>query len=320
MKEFQLQKIARLGPRGPFHFEGTLHKPSHFPAPVDVFSDGAFHFALRQGSRTFGIRLRPAASSTDPLNMEVYSDCEVADREVDALSSEVYFRFGMGLDLSDFFRLAAQDDLLAAVVDRWRGMRPSCAFSLYELLCITILLQNTRISRTVSMMRSLLDCYGEEISFAGVNLFGFWPASALATLDEAPLRTLKVGYRARSLLKVSLFFAENQGFESELRALPKQEAIASLRRIYGVGPATASYLLFESLKQTDAFDHVSPWEAKILSHVIFGEETVEPGVILAEAAKRWGNWRMLAVHYLFEDLFWRHKREPIAWLGELIRL
>jgi hypothetical protein len=28
----------------------------------------------------------------------------------------------------------------------------------------------------------------------------------------------------------------------------------------------------------------------------------------------------LAVHILFEDLFWRRKHEPVAWLEELIRL
>jgi hypothetical protein len=29
---------------------------------------------------------------------------------------------------------------------------------------------------------------------------------------------------------------------------------------------------------------------------------------------------MLAAHYLFEDLFWRRKNEPVEWLEKLIRL
>lgn len=29
---------------------------------------------------------------------------------------------------------------------------------------------------------------------------------------------------------------------------------------------------------------------------------------------------MLAVHYLFEDLFWQRKRHQIGWLDELIRM
>jgi hypothetical protein len=29
---------------------------------------------------------------------------------------------------------------------------------------------------------------------------------------------------------------------------------------------------------------------------------------------------MLAVHYFWEDLFWRRKHEPVDWLEKLIRL
>jgi 3-methyladenine DNA glycosylase/8-oxoguanine DNA glycosylase len=42
--------------------------------------------------------------------------------------------------------------------------------------------------------------------------------------------------------------------------------------------------------------------------------------ILAEVERRWGRWKMLAAHYLFEDLFWRRQHAPVPWLEELIRL
>jgi len=42
-------------------------------------------------------------------------------------------------------------------------------------------------------------------------------------------------------------------------------------------------------------------------------------VLLARIA-RWSPWRALAVHYLWEDLFWRHNAEPISWLKPVIRL
>jgi 3-methyladenine DNA glycosylase/8-oxoguanine DNA glycosylase len=102
--------------------------------------------------------------------------------------------------------------------------------------------------------------------------------------------------------------------------LPREAAAKRLREIYGVGPATAWYLLFESLKHLDAFDHVSPWEQKVLSRLLFDRDLVPPEHILAEARKRWGQWRMLAVHYIFEDLFWRHKNDRVEWLDALIRL
>ena len=35
---------------------------------------------------------------------------------------------------------------------------------------------------------------------------------------------------------------------------------------------------------------------------------------------RFGEWKMMAVHYLWEDLFWQHVHQPVDWLEALIRL
>ena len=50
------------------------------------------------------------------------------------------------------------------------------------------------------------------------------------------------------------------------------------------------------------------------------EEPVEVGRLLDHFERRYGGYRMLAVHYFWEDLFWRRKHEPIDWLEKLIRL
>jgi hypothetical protein len=47
---------------------------------------------------------------------------------------------------------------------------------------------------------------------------------------------------------------------------------------------------------------------------------VDAKQILAYAAQRWGKWKMLAVHDLFEDLFWQRKNQSIPGLEDLIRL
>ena len=170
------------------------------------------------------------------------------------------------------------------------------------------------------MLEAMLGRFGSAVRFGGESLSAFWTPSDLAAADEEELRKLKVGYRSKSFSRVSRFFEEHPGIEEELRGLPRDCAAKRLREIYGVGPATAWYLLFESLKHVDAFDHVSPWEQKILSRLLFRRQLVPAERILNEARKRWGSWRMLAVHYLFKDMFWRHKQEPLGWLDELIRL
>jgi 3-methyladenine DNA glycosylase/8-oxoguanine DNA glycosylase len=69
----------------------------------------------------------------------------------------------------------------------------------------------------------------------------------------------------------------------------------------------------------DAFDVISPWEQKIYSRLLFGRELVSAERILRAVKQRWGGWRMLASHYLFEDLFWLRQRRRVEWLEALIR-
>jgi 3-methyladenine DNA glycosylase/8-oxoguanine DNA glycosylase len=73
------------------------------------------------------------------------------------------------------------------------------------------------------------------------------------------------------------------------------------------------YVLFDVFHAYDAFDVISPWEQKIYSRLLFDRECVPGKQILADVKRRWGPWRMLASHYVFEDLFWRRKTEAIPW-------
>lgn len=319
-KELPLRYETVLTPKYPFNFSGTFHKPSHFPAPVDCFKHDSFWVTMRHGKHIYGIHLRSSGRKKPRINMRVFAARRISQKDLGAITTEVRFRFGMDLDLSQFMEIAESDPVLGPIEKRWRGMRPSCAFSLYELMCISIVLQNAQVSRSVNMLEAMLSRFGEKIQFDGVSLFAFWPSSVVAVADETELRELKVGYRAKSFLRVSQFFSDHSNFEDEIRLLSREEAAKRLRKIYGVGPATAWYLLFESLKHVDAFDHVSPWEQKIFSRLLFDEEIVPAERILTEARERWGSWRMLAIHYIFEDLFWRRQHENIEWLDDLIRL
>ncbi len=62
------------------------------------------------------------------------------------------------------------------------------------------------------------------------------------------------------------------------------------------------------------------WEQKILSRVMFNKELVPAEEITEEFEKRYGKWRGLAFHYIFTDVFWRHKKKKIPWLEKEIRL
>ena len=100
-----------------------------------------------------------------------------------------------------------------------------------------------------------------------------------------------------------------------------EKAKIELMKLYGVGPATAQNVLIGYLRRYDVFDlKAKLWEQKILSKVMFNRKAVASERIIEEFEKRYGKWKGLAYHYIFTEIFWRHREKKICWLEKEIRL
>jgi 3-methyladenine DNA glycosylase/8-oxoguanine DNA glycosylase len=91
-------------------------------------------------------------------------------------------------------------------------------------------------------------------------------------------------------------------------------------KLYGVGPETARILLFEAHHHYDVFDHIAPWQQKIYSQLFYKKPLVAADKIKNDIKKQYGRYSMLAVHYIWEDIFWKRKHQKIPWLEKEIRL
>jgi hypothetical protein len=83
------------------------------------------------------------------------------------------------------------------------------------------------------------------------------------------------------------------------------------------------YLLSDVFHHLDELNHISPWEQKIYSKLFWDVDPEQPVAVdrlLALFQERFGEYRSLAVHYVWEDLFWKRKHEHVEWLEKLIRL
>jgi N-glycosylase/DNA lyase len=240
---------------------------------------------------------------------------------MEKIVKELSWRYGLSEDVSEFFETFANDRFLRPIFKRRKGMRANCANSLYELLIISIVLQNATVKRTVQMMNNLFSAYGSKLSFDGKELYAYWNPEDLNEVEEDELRSLKVGYRARMIKRVSEVFAHREIDELKLRRMSTENAEKELLSLYGVGPATAQIVLGGYLRRYDTFDLKGKfWEQKILSRIMFSKKLVPVNEITDEFNKRYDKWRGLAFHYIFTDLFWRHREKKIQWLEKEIRM
>ena len=320
-KHLRKRESFQLFPRPPFHFDATFHKPSHFPAPITAWEPGFYWMTLHLGPSICGLRIENAGSKRKPtLKVSVFSDHRILHSEVVALKTELTWRFDLDADLNDFEKAALIDARFRPVFRRWRGTRDSWHGTLYELLVISVLLQNATVRRSVQMLQALLDAFGKRVQFDSKDLCVMWEPAHMRGVSEGDLRALRLGYRARFLNRLSLDFANGTVDEIELRTMDLDRARKELTKLYGVGPETARILLYPACHQHERLRHVAPWQQKIYSRIFYEKPLVPVPKILSDLNKRYGTFAGLATHYVWEDLFWRHQHKSIPWLAKEIRL
>lgn len=319
-----ISHLLDLHPSAPFNFDATLHKPDHFPSADNAWEPGIRWQTMLWQGETLGLKIEDRGSVNQPhLGISVYADHQLASGFLQSLADEISYRYNLQLDLSEFYQRFAGDPHLGPVIQKWYGMRPVNFGSLYEYLIIAIVLQNATVRRSVNMLQTLFEHYGSRLTFDGREMLTFWTPQTIAQASELDLRSLKVGYRAKSILRVTQAFVNGEIDETALRHQPVEIQRQALLKLYGIGPASVWYVLADVFHQMDEFNHISPWEQKIYSRLFFDRDPQDPvpvNELLSHFQSRFAGYRMLAVHYFWEDLFWRRKYEPVDWLENLIRL
>lgn len=319
----KLQATIEIVPTSPFHFDSTFYKPAHFKTADTKWEPGIRWQAMRWSGETLGLLFQNAGTTSRPnVHANVYSTKKLSPLFLENLKSELIWRYNLHLDMKTFYEAVKDESALRDAIKRFRGMRPMHPGSLYEYLVIAIVLQNVTVKRSISMMQALFERYGTLLEFYGQQFWCFWDPKSLASADEQELRELKMGYRAKSLIRVSIPFAHGELDEMELRKKTLDEQEKALLSLYGIGPASVGYIMFDVFHHWDYLKHISPWEQKIYTKIFFHkdfEKELMPVDTMLQYFNKWGRLKNLAVHYLWEDLWWKRAHEHIPWLEKLIR-
>lgn len=309
---------VNLFPPSPFNFEMTVYNPGHFPTPTEIYQPGYWWQTTRIEGLPLGFKFENEGMIESPkIKLTLFSRKPPSPDLKEKIVKELKYRFELEMDLSEFYQRFKNDKYLDPVFKKWRGARSKCGYSFYESLMIYLVLQNATVKRTIQMMENLLSQYGTKVSFDGKELYCFWQPVDLEDVSEQELKDLKVGYRAKYFIKISQDFAAGKFKEQELRKLNPKQLLNEVDEIYGVGPASARYILFEVFHNHEIFDVLPPWEQKIYSRLVYDKPLVSSLKILSDLKRHYGKDTRFAAHLLFTDLFWRHREKPIDWLKKL---
>jgi DNA-3-methyladenine glycosylase II len=203
---------------------------------------------------------------------------------LDAETEPVVLRLlGAPFDLHAFYAFAAEDPVLAELVQRLRGFRPPLTPDPFEALVSSICAQQVSLQSAFAIRGRLIEAYGER----AVHAWAFPTRERIAAAGADDLFAL--GFSRRKAEYV-LDLARSDLDLAGLAALPDDEVRAAIVARRGLGPWTADWFLARHLARPTAWPAGDLALRKVASRFY-------PGDVDA-VGRRLHPFQNLAAHYL----------------------
>ena len=253
----------------PFDFELSTARFRAFGLDrATVWEDGALYRAV--GGREVRMTGAEGGVEVEPL-----------DADVEAVVRQI---LGFEFDLVAFSAWAAGDELLAPLVVRFAGFRPTLAPDPFEMLVGAITAQQVSLIAALAIRNRLVEQLGERVG----RVWAFPARERVAAASEEELFSL--GFSRRKAEYV-IGLARSDLDLATLALLPDEEVKAQLTALRGLGEWTADWFLARYLGRPRA------WPAGDLAlrkavGALFGDVDVRA------AGDRFVPFQNLTAHYL----------------------
>ncbi len=240
-------------PIPPFRLDLTVWALKRRPEYVVDDWDGlTYRRVLRVNGVPVALAIQQRGSLDEPeLEIEAspFTDASVGEH---AVASEVRRLLGTELDLSAFYRLAADDEQLNNLVRRFRGFKPPRYPSIFECLTNAITCQLLSLNVGLRVVSRLVEHYGPRISPDTPPAFP--NPTEIAAADPDHLRSIGFSrQKARALIELAQGIDAGRIDLEALADLDDREAVKYLTSLRGVGRWTAEYALLRGMGRLHVF-------------------------------------------------------------------
>ncbi|MBS3761003.1 MAG: DNA-3-methyladenine glycosylase 2 family protein [Halodesulfurarchaeum sp.] len=151
-------------------------------------------------------------------------------------------RLDLDTDLPDIRSGFPNDPVVQAAIDRFDGLRVVTE-PVVPTLFSFILSAQMRIDRIHDLVTALRETYGDRIQWQDGDVSAFPDPERLATLSEAELRDLGLGYRAPYVKRTAVLLRDDVVSLETVGSHPYETAREELTEFVGVGPKVADCVL-----------------------------------------------------------------------------
>ncbi|MEM0121538.1 MAG: DNA-3-methyladenine glycosylase 2 family protein [Thermoprotei archaeon] len=270
---------------------------------VDTFEGGVYRRVEVVGGRPVGVEVAQVGSPDEP-RLTVRLVCvEPAGDVVEELVRRVIRLLGVSVDLGGFYRIAAGDPHLSALVNAFLGLKPPRFPNLFEAILNAVACQQVSLDVGLGLVSKLAKSFGERLSDARGYTYSFPQPQRVMGASVASLRALGFSNKKAEVIKaVAAAYLEGEFDERRFEAMSNAEAVRTLDAVKGIGRWSAEYVLLRGLGRLDVYPGDDVGAARSLAawlgvdHRLSYEE-------VQEATAAWGRYRgMVYFHFLLRRL------------------
>jgi DNA-3-methyladenine glycosylase II len=245
--------IFSLEPTPPFRLDLTVWALRRRPDnKVDDWDGETYRRALALDGKVVEVAVAQTGLPNAPQIEARVSGARLTSGVKSAVTEALGRLLGLKVNLSGFYRLAADDRRLGPLAERFRGLKPPRFPTAFEALVNGIACQQVTLTLGIRLLNRLAENYG--VTIAGSQLHAFPQPSGLAGLKQEKLRRLKFSrQKARALVELSNAVVEGELDLEGLALLDDEAAVARLLQLWGVGRWTAEYALLRGLGRLRVF-------------------------------------------------------------------
>ncbi len=265
--------------------------------PANRLSDGVFRRAVRVDGQWRGYELT-WRGGPDETQLRVSVPGARAARVMDAALAEARHICALDLDVPSFYRAAATDPMLAGLIPRLYGLRPTLSPQPFEMLVGAVCAQQVNLGFAFTVRARLVRRFGTPVRVNGQTVYAFPEPAVLARVRVGELRRMQLTVRkAEYIVGLARRFVSGELDLAALEARSNEEVIETLTAVRGLGRWTAEWFLARGLGRGDVCPAGDLAVRKAFAHFYNrGRELSEPAIRRRAAA--WGSHQNLAVHYL----------------------
>jgi DNA-3-methyladenine glycosylase II len=276
-----------LTARGPFSLAaGTRFLEGFTPAGYTGRADEPLElaFPVEGDGRTAGVRVREHPHG---VTVEIVSPAAPAPGLAAAIRSQVTRILSLDVDGSGFPAVGDRDPVVAGLQRRYPGLRPIGFWSPYEAAVWAVIGHRIRIRQAAAIKSRMARELGEPVSFGERVVHAFPSPRRLAELDGFAGLSGRKPEWLRSIGRAAL---DGRLDATHLRALPREEALAELTRLPGIGNFSAELIL---LRGAGDPDRIPLYERRLPRAVALAYGLPEPpgAEELQRLSQRWKPYR-----------------------------